>query len=422
MAVHFTIDPDITRAWTPPARMYTDAAFYAAARERIFARSWQLVAHLDQARVPGQVYPFTLLEGCLDAPLLLVCDRADRLHCMSNVCTHRGMLVCEHAGIESFLRCRYHGRRFALDGKFESMPEFEEAADFPGDADNLPRVPLATWGPFIFAALGRGGSFGQTESLSSPDLFPQRGGQSSSLPTAEAQRSSLPECPNLPPYQGRTHGGFDDWIAPVRERVGWMPISQFKFDASRSRDYLVRANWALYCENYLEGFHIPFVHSSLAETLDYGSYRTELFDRGSVQIGVARGGENAFSIPAGSPDHGREIAGYYFWLFPNLMLNFYPWGLSINVVRPLGVDRTRVSFLSYVWDESKLDAGAGAGLDRVEREDEAIVEAVQRGLQSRLYDRGRYSPTREQGTHHFHRMLAEAMLTETYSERDQNRE
>jgi len=49
------------------------------------------------------------------------------------------------------------------------------------------------------------------------------------------------------------------------------------------------------------------------------------------------------------------------------------------------------------------------GLDRVEREDEAIVEAVQRGVRSRLYDRGRYSPTREQGVHHFHRLLGEVI-------------
>ena len=88
------------------------------------------------------------------------------------------------------------------------------------------------------------------------------------------------------------------------------------------------------------------------------------------------------------------------------MFNFYPWGVSINVVRPLAVDRTKVSFLSYVWDRSRLDRGAGAGLDRVEREDESIVEAVQRGVGSRSYDRGRYSPAREQGVHHFHRLLA----------------
>jgi choline monooxygenase len=91
------------------------------------------------------------------------------------------------------------------------------------------------------------------------------------------------------------------------------------------------------------------------------------------------------------------------------MLNVYPWGVSVNVVKPLAVDRTRVSFLAYVWDPAKLDRGAGSGLDRVEREDEAVVESVQRGVRSRLYERGRYSPDREEGVHHFHRMLAGAL-------------
>jgi choline monooxygenase len=104
-----------------------------------------------------------------------------------------------------------------------------------------------------------------------------------------------------------------------------------------------------------------------------------------------------------------RVAAYYWWIFPNLMLNFYPWGLSVNLVQPEAINRTRVAFRSYVWDESKLDKGAGAALHQVEMEDEAIVEAVQRGTGSRLYRKGRYSPTRELGTHHFHRLLCEFM-------------
>jgi len=79
------------------------------------------------------------------------------------------------------------------------------------------------------------------------------------------------------------------------------------------------------------------------------------------------------------------------------------------VVKPLAPGRTRVSFLSYVWDPAKLAAGAGAALDRVEREDEVVVEGVQAGLASRLYPRGRYSPAREAGVHHFHRLLVERL-------------
>jgi len=315
------------------------------------------VADLERVKVPGQVHPFTLLEGSLDEPLLLTRDRSDRLHCLSNVCTHRGTRLVESDGVETLLRCRYHGRRFALDGRFQSMPEFEGVVGFPSPADDLPRVPWGSFGPFVFAALA-------------------------------------PETP------------LDEWLAPVAARCGFLPLAEGRFDAARSRDYGVRANWALYVDNYLEGFHIPYVHAGLSSALDYGDYRTELFPRGSLQIGVAANDDAIFTLPPDHPDHGQRIAAWYFWLYPSTMLNVYPWGISVNLVRPQAVDRTRVSFLSYVWDASRLDQGAGAALDRVEREDEVIVESIQAGMRSPLYERGRYSPARETGVHHFHRLLA----------------
>lgn len=350
------IEDDIRRASTLPGSAYGDPRVFELARERVFARSWQLVADTDMVRVPGQVHPFTLLEGMLDEPLVLTRDAQDRLHCLSNVCTHRGALVCEHPGVEPALRCRYHGRRFALDGRFLSMPELEGAEGFPSEDDHLPRVPFGTWGKFVFAALD--------------PAFP-----------------------------------LSELIAEMDARVSFLPLPEAVFDPTRSRDYLVRANWALYCDNYLEGFHIPYVHAALAGALDYGEYRTELFPWANLQLGIASGGEDVFELPPGHPDSGHDVAAWYFWLFPNTMINVYPWGISVNVVRPLAPDRTRVSFLSYVWDPDRLDRGAGAGLDRVEREDEAVVESVQRGIRSRLYHRGRYSPTRETGPHHFHRLL-----------------
>jgi len=59
-----------------------------------------------------------------------------------------------------------------------------------------------------------------------------------------------------------------------------------------------------------------------------------------------------------------------------MMFNFYPWGLSINIIRPMGVSKTKVSFLSYILDESKLRQGAGADLHKVELEDEDVVQNV----------------------------------------------
>lgn len=355
-----TIDPDITQAHTLPSWVYSDPAAYTRARERVFASSWQFVGSTDDVKVPGASHPLDLLPGCLDEPILLTRDHDDKVHCLSNVCTHRGTLLCEHAGQGRSLTCRYHGRRFSLDGTCTHMPEFERVKGFPAATDHLPRVRFASWGKFLFASLNPGVA-------------------------------------------------FEDFVAPMRERLGWFDLHALREDPSRSREYLVQCNWALYCDNYLEGFHIPFVHASLNEALDYGDYVTELFPGSSLQLGVSKGGEHCFDLPPTSPDHGTHVGAYYWWLFPNTMINVYPWGVSVNVVEPLGVDRTRVRFISYVLDASKLDGGAGAELDRVEREDEAIVESVQRGTRASLYSRGRYSPDREQGVHHFHRMLAERL-------------
>src|SRR5207237_2796106 len=150
-------------------------------------------------------------------------------------------------------------------------------------------------------------------------------------------------------------------------------------------------------ENYLEGFHIPFVHAGLNCVVDYGSYADELFRYATLQLALANEEQAAFDLPTDAPDHGRRVAAYYAWIFPNLMLNFYPWGLSLNLVQPQGLARTRISFRAYVWDASKLGAGAGTGLDQVEMEDEEAVQAVQRGVRSRWYRHGRYSPATGQG-------------------------
>jgi choline monooxygenase len=94
------------------------------------------------------------------------------------------------------------------------------------------------------------------------------------------------------------------------------------------------------------------------------------------------------------------------------MINVYPWGLSVNVVQPLGPERTKVSFLAYAWDPAGPRTSGASSLDRVEREDEEVVESVQVGVRSRLYGRGRYSPAREPCVHHFHRLLAAALAGE----------
>ena len=345
----FDINPDIRRAETIPADFYTDERYFHASKEKIFARSWQFLGADDAAKA---LQPRMILEDFLSEPVLVSRDKTD-LHCFSNVCTHRGNILIENDCADGGIRCAYHGRRFDLSGKFLSMPEFETAENFPTKRDDLPEIPFAIWEKFLFASVN--------------------------------------------PY-----APFDEFVSEMRNKLSWLDFDNLKFTAAK--DYLVKAHWALYCENYLEGFHVPFVHPSLNQAIDYGSYTTDLFPFSSLQTALTKDERDAFDFSSNA-----RVAAFYFFIFPNLMFNFYPWGLSVNVVKPLKIDLTKVSYLTFVSDESKLNGGAGANLETVELEDQKVVENVQRGIRSRLYSTGRYSPAREQGTHHFHQLIAKFM-------------
>lgn len=351
------IHPDITLAETLPASFYRSAEIFETLKEKVFLRSWQWIGDETMVKDPMFVHPLILLEGFLTEPLLLTKNEAGEISCLSNVCTHRGNLVADATGPAKRLQCMYHGRRFSLDGKFEFMPEFKTTKNFPRPCDDLPSFSFKQWGSLLFVGLE-------------------------------------------PSFD------FSSVLARMDERIGFLPLKAFKRAPDRSRDYPVNAHWALYCDNYLEGFHIPYVHPELNKVLDYRDYTTEVYDYCNLQVGYADDPEVCFDLPEGHIDYGKNVAAYYFWVFPNMMFNFYPWGLSINVVKPLAIDKSMVSFISYVFDETKLEAGAGSILDEVEMEDEYVVEGVQKGVRSRFYRAGRFSPTREQGVHHFHSLLA----------------
>lgn len=358
MVNKFIIDSDISKAETLPASFYKDESIFETVKEQVFLKSWQWIGDENLVRLPNTVHPFVLLDGYLTEPMLITRDANDKINCLTNVCTHRGNLVALNPGKSKKLTCSYHGRRFNLKGEFEYMPEFNEAKDFPRPCDDLHKFPIRKLGPFLFAGLN-------------------------------------------PSFD------FQEVIDKMNERIGFLPLHEFSLNKSLSKDYLVHAHWALYCDNYLEGFHVPFVHEELNKVLDYGSYKTEVYKYCNLQIGYTDDATEIIDLPKDHIDYGKNVAAYYYWVFPNMMFNFYPWGLSVNIVKPLDINRTKVSFISYVFDPTKVEKGAGSCLEKVEREDKFVVEHVQKGVRSSFYKAGRFSPTKEKGVHHFHCLMAE---------------
>ncbi|MCH2046054.1 MAG: Rieske 2Fe-2S domain-containing protein [Saprospiraceae bacterium] len=352
----FEINSRIEEASTLPASFYKNLELYEKSLEQIFVPSWQWIGDSNK-KENKHCYPFELLSGSLNEPLLLSKDAQGELHCLSNVCTHRGKILVEKPGKQHMISCGYHGRCFHLNGKFRSMPEFKQAENFPSEADHLPSLAIKQLGNLLFTSL-------------SPQV------------------------------------SFETVFAPIMDRMSWFNFDQLQANAQDSADYIIDAHWALYCDNYLEGFHVPFVHPGLGERLSYQNYHTEIFDYCNLQLGVASDNAPIFDIPKDAVDYGKRIHAYYWWIFPNIMLNIYTWGVSVNVVEPLGYNKTRVKFRAYLLEGHSSEEIKDSTLHETEMEDEEVVISVQKGLQSRLYKAGRFSPKQEKGVHHFHSLLA----------------
>jgi choline monooxygenase len=359
MPLIFPFDPDITRASTIPARLYNDPVYLELERDRIFARTWQLVGRVDQVREHGQFFTTEIGNDSI-----VVLRDGDRLRGYYNICLHRAGPVAYGCGKRNTLQCKYHGWTYTLDGTLLRAPEMEGVAGFTPSEMHLVPIQVATWGPLVFANL-----------------------DGKAPPLAEV----LEDVPTR--------------VAPFHcERMQYV----------MRKEWEIACNWKVYVDNYLEGYHLPVVHPGLHKELDYDNYRVEPRRYFSIQHAPLRAVHGGNAADRKYDPAATDVPeAVYVWLFPNVMLNVYLGQMQTNVVLPLGHDRTRVVF---EWYALEPPAGAAAAeqwtrllafSDEIQDEDIQICEAVQRNLRSRVYDRGRYSAARENGVHHFHSLLHE---------------
>lgn len=341
----------LSTASTIPSAWYIDPEILERERRTVFSATWQLVARIDQLAEPGS-FVTTEIAG---EPVLIVRGRDGELRAMSNVCRHRAGPVAAGAGTARSFRCGYHGWVYGLDGRLMATPEFQGVENFDKTDHPLPQWQTGTWGPLVFVKLDAGG------------------------PSLEEVFEGLTELVELHDLGG--------------------------FELAHRKDWTIDCNWKVYVDNYLEGYHIPIVHPSLNEELDYENYRVETRTWFSIQHSP---------IKAAKRLRVSESSGeaQYFWVYPNLMLNVYPDNFSTNLILPLGPDRTITIFEWFFRDprhaKTMIDETVEFS-DEIQIEDIGICEAVQRGLRSRTYSTGRYSVARENGVHHFHELLRQAL-------------
>ena len=352
------VDADISRAWTLPSSLYTDAAVLAEEREKIFSRTWQVVGHHDQVARPGDYFTTDLA----DEPLLIVRGNDGVLRGFYNVCRHRAGPPAAGCGSRKLFRCGYHGWTYALDGSLISATEIEGVRDFRPQDFALAPVPTEEWFNLVFVNLD---------------------------PNAKPLRESLGDLPR---------------------QAEKFPFTAMKLVERRSYD--MKCNWKTYVDNYLEGYHLPSVHPGLNRELDFNAYVVEPYPCHVRQFSPIRGAQPGDTTPRRYQETREDLTTDYFWAFPNWMLNCYPDNVSLNIVQPIEPERTLAIFEWYLPEKDCGSEAAKASVafsHQIQIEDVGICEAVQRNLRSRSYSRGRFSVTQEKGVHAFHRMYAELM-------------
>ncbi len=356
---------DLAQAETLPARWYTDPAFLELEKERIFWKTWQPVGHLEDVMRPGDFFTCDVVGE----PLVVTRAQDGALRAFYNVCMHRAGPVALGRGNRKSLQCKYHGWTYGLDGRLMTAPEFEGVENWRKEAVCLKSVQVEAWGPWVFVNLD-------------PNAAPMR----------------------------ETYGVIHDEIRASGFNIDHMRLVE-------RRDYLIDCNWKVYVDNYLEGYHLPIAHPGLFRELDYDQYRVEThryYSKQHAPIREVKEGEHYDRRYVRTNE--SEANALYYWIFPNVMLNVYLDNTSINIILPVGHDRTLTIF---EWYFEQPGTGAGwesmqqiiAFSDEIQQEDIQICETVWKGLQSQAYDRGRFSVKRENGVHHFQSLVHEFLTT-----------
>jgi choline monooxygenase len=345
----------LEEAATIPGTWYNDERIAELERRHVFGKSWQLVGRVDQLATPGQY--ITVEVG--GEPIVAVRGHDGVLRAFFNVCRHHAAAVMtECEGRADRMRCPYHGWTYGLDGTLTSVTEFEGVRGFDTKAYGLIPVSIGTWENLVFVHL---------------------------------DRRAAP---------------LDEWLGErLRNEVAGLGLGGLHF-AGR-REWEIACNWKVFVDNYLDGgYHVPFLHRGLSSILSHKEYAIECWDRVCRQSSPIREAGKVDEMTAAV----RKGQAHYYWLYPNLMLNWYEGYLDTNLVIPLDEGRMKVVFDFYfadVGEEARERNEKSMNVsERIQDEDHAICESVHRGLRSQAYGAGRLSVRREAGENLFHRLLA----------------
>lgn len=348
------------------ADSYRSQDWLAREKTELFSNSWMFAEFVHNLPERGDVRPVEV-NG---TPLILLRDREGELRAFHNVCSHRGsQLVCEPKAERKTLVCPYHGWIYKLDGTLYGARHFagvDRAELPPAKGSGLRPVRVAEWLDFVFVNLGDG-------------------------------------------------PGFDELIAPLSRRWAEYDLTDMRHSAYLRYDFT--ANWKLVVENFLESYHVPFIHHVL-NTYSPFTERYQVQLSGEV-LGIGQGTyqpaeQDGLELPRWPG--GTSLKAEYYSVFPTFLIGLMPDHLFAWSLDPLAPDRTvehlHFYFLGEAAHEEKFAALREATLvnwKRVNDEDWEIIERMQAGMRSPAFERAMLSAEMEKNINGFQQRVLDAV-------------
>ena len=326
-----------------PVELYRGDDALRNDRAEVLRKTWQFVGHESQMARPGD-YLADVIGG---APIVAVRKADGELAAFHNVCRHRaGALVSDgqgHCG-EAFT-CRYHGWRYALDGRLRSAVDFGASPGFDPRQYGLYPIQVSSWRGLVFVNLD----------LAAPAL--------------------------------------NGLLAPLASR--W-PDGQATFPLVERRTHTIACNWKAYVENYLEGYHLPMVHPEFDSDVVVSGYWTDI--EGDIVFSGAPARDQSV--------YGGLWAWLWPNLGVNVYRHGYMME-RMTAVGPAQTRLDYFYFFDPAHTDA-LPAMLKVS-DLVTAQDLAICEEVQRNLEAGIYRGGVLSPKHETGVAWFQDRIAGAL-------------
>jgi choline monooxygenase len=375
---------DLATTLIPDA--YTSPEFYELEQQRVFGGSWVGVATTSELAEPGD-YVVVQVAG----RSLIVCrNKAGELRAFDNVCRHRGAQICATGGhVARFFQCPYHAWAYDLDGALLGTPLFTPDSQVPPDqravfdmsdvkafdrADfGLHPVRVDSFGPLVLVCLD-------------------------------------PEARSL-----------DELAGDLRRRLAGYRMDEWQ--VTRTATYEIEANWKLVAENFMEYYHLPWVHPGLVKVSPMNAhYRWQGpgtyvgFCTTPIASNADEGGWQGLPAISGLNDVDA-VSARFVVLFPNVALSVLPNHVFMMLMRPTSANHTSEQTYLLTNPESLDDEGSEAAIDElmqfwdsVNREDVEIVGVVQRGMANTSYMGGRMCYRFEESVHRFQNLVIDRML------------